>query len=189
METEDKQAPENRQTRTKLAGLMRTRQQKIGLIVIACAVLLLSVLIFLKSDANKKDAVLCDLYHEQPDAQDEQCPVHTSSEPWLFTGAFGLAFAMLVAGLFVYFAQGSKQESIKPGSAPALVPVDVSKLNDEEKVVYSLLRKNQGSMYQSDLVKETGLTKVRVSRILDKMETQGILERKRRGMTNIVVLK
>jgi uncharacterized membrane protein len=43
-------------------------------------------------------------------------------------------------------------------------------------------------MYQSDLVKETKLTKVKITRILDKMEAKKIIKRQRRGMTNIVFL-
>jgi uncharacterized membrane protein len=67
--------------------------------------------------------------------------------------------------------------------------VDLSKLDEEEKQVYDLVKSKDGSAYQSDIVKETGLSKVKTTRILDKLETNGILERKRRGMTNIVVLK
>ncbi|MBI4983154.1 MarR family transcriptional regulator [Candidatus Woesearchaeota archaeon] len=53
----------------------------------------------------------------------------------------------------------------------------------------NLVLREQGSAYQSDLIKETRLTKVKVTRILDKLEGRGLIERKRRGMTNIVILK
>ena len=46
-----------------------------------------------------------------------------------------------------------------------------------------------GSVYQSDIMKKTGFSKVKVSRVLDKLEQKGLLERKRRGMTNLVVAK
>ena len=52
-----------------------------------------------------------------------------------------------------------------------------------------VLLREEGSVYQSDLIKETKLTKVKVSRVLDKLEGKGLIERKRRGMTNIIVLK
>ena len=67
--------------------------------------------------------------------------------------------------------------------------VDLSKLDEEEIKIYELLKKSEGSVYQSDLVRETGISKVRITRILDRMETKRILERKRRGMANLVVLK
>jgi uncharacterized membrane protein len=44
-------------------------------------------------------------------------------------------------------------------------------------------------MYQSDLIKETEFSKVKITRILDKMESKDVIDRKRRGMTNIIVLK
>ena len=47
----------------------------------------------------------------------------------------------------------------------------------------------EGSVLQSELVSTTGLTKVKVTRILDKLEGKGLIERRRRGMTNIVILK
>jgi uncharacterized membrane protein len=51
-----------------------------------------------------------------------------------------------------------------------------------------ILREN-GSVYQSDIVRETKQSKVKITRILDQLEGKGLIERKRRGMTNIVVLK
>jgi uncharacterized membrane protein len=66
------------------------------------------------------------------------------------------------------------------------------KLNDlvgDEKKIMEVLLREEGSVYQSDLIKETKLTKVKVSRVLDKLEGKGLIERKRRGMTNIIVLK
>ena len=62
-------------------------------------------------------------------------------------------------------------------------------LDDEEKIIMNLLLENKGNMFQSDIIQKTNLNKVKVTRILDSLESQGLIERKRRGMTNIVVLK
>ena len=53
----------------------------------------------------------------------------------------------------------------------------------------NLLLKNKGNMYQTDIIQKTNLNKVKITRILDSLEAQNLIERKRRGMTNIVVLK
>ena len=66
---------------------------------------------------------------------------------------------------------------------------DVSSLETDEKKVVEVLNDNEGSAFQSDIIKKTGYTKVKVSRILDRMEQRGLIERKRRGMANLVVLK
>jgi len=65
----------------------------------------------------------------------------------------------------------------------------LSELAIDEKQVFELIISNNGSIYQSDLLLKTGFTKVKVSRILDKLEFKELIERKRRGMTNIIILK
>lgn len=62
-------------------------------------------------------------------------------------------------------------------------------LDDDEVPIMNIILREQGSVYQSDIIKETKLTKVKVTRILDKLEGRGLIERKRRGMTNIIILK
>ena len=47
----------------------------------------------------------------------------------------------------------------------------------------------QGTIFQPDLADKTGFSKVKVTRILDRLEGKQLIERKRRGMTNVVVLK
>lgn len=67
--------------------------------------------------------------------------------------------------------------------------IDVSTLDSDEKKVAEVLREKDGSVFQSDVIKALGYSKVKVSRILDRMEQKGLVERKRRGMANLVVLK
>jgi len=62
-------------------------------------------------------------------------------------------------------------------------------LVDEEKQIFEKIIEEKGSIFQSALVEKTGLNKVKVTRILDGLEGKGLIERKRRGMTNIVILK
>ncbi|VVB99375.1 MarR family protein [uncultured archaeon] len=67
--------------------------------------------------------------------------------------------------------------------------IDVSSLDTDERKVIEIVREGNGSVFQSEIVKRLGYSKVKVSRILDKMEQKGLLEKKRRGMANLVVLK
>ncbi|MDP7494684.1 MAG: MarR family transcriptional regulator [Candidatus Undinarchaeales archaeon] len=62
-------------------------------------------------------------------------------------------------------------------------------LEGEEREVYRLVTEADGSIMQSDIVNNTSLTKVKVTRLLDKLEGKGLVERRRRGMGNLVVLK
>ena len=62
-------------------------------------------------------------------------------------------------------------------------------LQGDERLVLEKVIEADGSIFQSDLVDKSGLGKVKVSRILDKLEGRGLIETKTRGMTNVVLLK
>jgi uncharacterized membrane protein len=71
----------------------------------------------------------------------------------------------------------------------AKINESLKSLQDDERKVYDLIVAADGFIFQNDLMKKTGYSKVKISRILDKLELKGIVERRRRGMANIVVLK
>mgnify|MGYP000082391260 CR=1 FL=1 len=58
--------------------------------------------------------------------------------------------------------------------------------NEDERSIVKLLMKNKGNVKQTDIVKETGMTRVAVSRKLKELEAKGIIERKNVGKINIV---
>ncbi len=59
----------------------------------------------------------------------------------------------------------------------------------DETVIVKIVVDEGGTIFQSQLVEKSGFSKSKVSLILDRLEARRILERKRRGMTNVVVLK
>ena len=61
-------------------------------------------------------------------------------------------------------------------------------LSDTERVVYETVLEADGTIAQSDLVDRTDLSKATVSRTLDTLESKELVERKRHGMGNRVVL-
>lgn len=63
------------------------------------------------------------------------------------------------------------------------------RLHNNEKTVFTVVRDADGKLPQRDIVERTDLSKATVSRTLDTLESKDLLERKRRGMGNIVVLK
>lgn len=162
---------------------MEPNTKTIGYLLIAFSVVLLAVLTVVKINTDTQGAYLCDLTRADPNRDMGQCPAHNTNTSWLLIMAFGVGFLMLIAGTYLSFFQSMLLPAKKP------VKVDVSKLDEDEKSIYELLAKNEGSMYQSDIMKEKGYSKVKITRILDKLEQHGLVERKRRGMTNIVVLR
>jgi predicted transcriptional regulator len=96
--------------------------------------------------------------------------------------AIGIFSFMLALGFYLLFF--NMAEIIKQKK------YDLSKLNKEEKRVFSFIRENkEKGTYQSNIVESFNFPKSKVTRILDRLEQSGVIERKRRGMTNIIVLK
>lgn len=62
-------------------------------------------------------------------------------------------------------------------------------LKEDEQKIYRAIIEAGGIIEQSKLPEKTGLSKSSVSRALDLLESKGLVERKRRGMGNIVLLK
>lgn len=62
------------------------------------------------------------------------------------------------------------------------------RLTDNEEVVYRTVLDADGVLPQSEVVDQTELSKATVSRTLDSLETRELVERKRRGMGNVVLL-
>lgn len=153
-------------------------QKSLGYSLIVLSAVLLIVLTLVKINVDEQGAFLCELAAENPGIRMEDCPAHRSNTSWYILLSFGLAVLILAGGLYMIYTP-IKQEK----------KANTSKLNDEEKKIYELIKEKEGSVYQSDLIKMTGLSKVKITRILDKMEGKGVIDRKRRGMTNIIILK
>ena len=65
----------------------------------------------------------------------------------------------------------------------------VKTLKEDEQKIYQAIIEADGIIEQSELPEKTGLSKASVSRTLDLLESKGLVERRRRGMGNIVLLK
>lgn len=79
------------------------------------------------------------------------------------------------------------------GKAPA-APADWGRLiesltAEDERTIVQLVADEGGTMFQSQLVEVSGFSKSKVSLVLDRLEARGVLERRRHGMSNAVVLK
>jgi uncharacterized membrane protein len=61
-------------------------------------------------------------------------------------------------------------------------------LKNDEQILYKAII-DEGIINQSVLVEKTGLPKSNVSRALYGLESRGLIERRRRGMGNVVLLK
>jgi len=62
-------------------------------------------------------------------------------------------------------------------------------LKEDERKIYRAIIEAGGIVQQSELPEKTGLSKASISRVLDLLESKGLVERRRRGMRNVVLLK
>jgi len=103
---------------------------------------------------------------------------------------YGLSAIILVIGVFLFAYVGRPAKTEASESEKKNKWEDkVRTLTGDEKLVYEKIIASNGVMFQSDLVEQSGFPKAKVSRILDRMEASGLVERKRRGMANAIVLK
>jgi uncharacterized membrane protein len=96
---------------------------------------------------------------------------------------------MVIGAFLLVF--GGKPEKSEPNESEKKKSWDekLRTLTGDERTVYEKITASGGVMFQSDLVDKSGFPKAKVSRILDRMEASGLIERKRRGMANAIVLK
>lgn len=115
-------------------------------------------------------------------------------QTWL---SLAIALVVLFIGVFLVFSKEEKEiviKKIKTSNELKSKQFDKKslknlKLDKEEKQIMELILENNGSIFQSKIVEETNLGKVRITRLLDSLEARGLIERRRRGMTNVIILK
>ncbi len=101
-----------------------------------------------------------------------------------------IAAVILVIGLFLIFSKESEKIVIKKvKTRERKKKLDLSGLDKGDREVVKFLQDEGGAVFQKDLMEKFEFGKVKTTRLLDKLEAKQIVERKRRGMNNIVVLK
>ena len=179
---------------------MTITPKKWGMILLVVGIMLWGILAQVKINIDERSTFLCTIVAADPALTMDECPAHKDSTSWLLVAAFGIVFLLLGSGFYLIFTPAEKTEKKASSSVSSTLSereiyhkpkkeVDIKQLSSEEQRLYTLLVENNGSLYQSDLVNKTGFSKVQITRILDRMEGAGIIERKGRGMTNVVILQ
>lgn len=90
--------------------------------------------------------------------------------------------------IYLLQADGSDGEKARtePGNWDQLI--GGLTVEDERRIV-QIIADEGGTIFQSQLVERSGFSKSKVSIVLDRLEAKGVLERRRHGMSNAVVLK
>ena len=81
------------------------------------------------------------------------------------------------------------QQKAQEGSAKDKYGYISNLLKPDEKNIFNIILHKNGEILQKDLVNEAQMSIVRVSRILDRLEKKNLVEKKRYGATNKIVVK
>lgn len=120
---------------------------------------------------------------------------------WPYYVATVIIFFMLIILSFLYIRKNIKALSesidrriIQKGSiSNGLQPLEdedfLKYLDDGEKRIYLMIRNYGGPVLQKDLVGIDGYSAATISRILDKLERKGLIEKIRSGSTYRIILK
>jgi len=107
------------------------------------------------------------------------------------TGMLVLASVMVIlatgASVLLFKRKKSFISSTKNDIYPILSPDATEVLGDEEMIEQILIRSG-GQMYQSEIVKLSGLSKSKISILLSKMKKDGMIIKIKKGKGNIIRL-
>ncbi len=164
------------------------KNKNVGWLVIGIAAFIFGIIAIFNYGVNNIISATC--------SHGPSCSMYTTLkiQTWI---SIAIALVVFFIGLFLIFAKEEKEiivKKIKPYAKLEEKKFDKKSiaeldLNSEEKEVMNLLIENKGNLFQSKIIDSTTFGKVRVTRILDSLEARGLIERKRRGMTNLVTIK
>jgi len=157
--------------------------KNVGFLIIGIAVVMLIMIFMFNSVIKDNLDLTC--------THGPTCEMYSSLniQTWI---SYILAGIILVIGFLIMFIK-PKEKIIEKIITKKVIekkkPIDKSKLDKKEREVVEILEKENGTMFQADLKEKLDIGKVGLTRLLDKLEAKQIIERKRRGMNNIVVIK
>lgn len=94
----------------------------------------------------------------------------------------GSLVSITAGSLFIKLLREKERKELKKEVIDSMVMPD-------EKIVIEELEKNNGALTQSELVGNTGLSKVKVHRIIKRLESLGIVKKYPYGVTNKIKLE
>lgn len=94
---------------------------------------------------------------------------------------------MFIGSLTYYFISEKYEKKITKIHKD--VSLTLRFLDGEERVIVSAIIKSSGELTQSDIARNTGLSRVKISRSLHKLEQKNIITKTSCGMTNMIKIK
>lgn len=155
------------------------KNRNVGFLIIGIALIIGFLVLFFNLGLKKIVTESC--------SHGPSCAMYGTISFQTYVG-LGLTAIIIVIGLFLIFSKPEEKIIVK-NIREKLKKVNLEKLDKDERKIIEILEKENGGMFQRDLMERLEIGKVKITRLLDKLESKELVERKRRGMNNIVVLK
>lgn len=159
--------------------------KNVGYLLLGITVLIIVIIYLFNSALNEIVTSSCGIHSDGT-----ICPLYQTIDTQTYM-ALAVAGVLLVVAIFLIYTKNPERIVVQTKMVEAKQvkkKYDLSDLKMEEKQVFALVQEN-GTIFQADLIEKTGMGKAKMTRVIDRLEGKGFVERKRRGMTNVVVLK
>jgi uncharacterized membrane protein len=153
------------------------KNKNVGYLIVGMSIVICIIVLIFNNGLKSVVAETC--------SHGPSCTMYTtiSIQTWFSVAIAGI---ILVIGLFFVFVKEDEKIIIQKVREKKK-RLNVGGLNNEELKIVRLLKKEKG-MFQAELMERLEIGKVKTTRLLDKLEAKQLVERKRRGMNNFVVL-
>lgn len=155
------------------------KNKNVGFLIIGIFILILIVIVIFNQGLKSIVSETC--------SHGPSCTMYSTINTQTYLSLVVAAFVLII-GLFLVFSKEHERiifKTIKDKKRK----LSLEGLDNEEKQVMNILQNENGAIFQSTLMERLVAGKVKITRLLDKLEAKQLIERKRRGMNNIVVLK
>ncbi|MEK6893851.1 MAG: MarR family transcriptional regulator [Nanoarchaeota archaeon] len=159
--------------------------KNVGYLLLGLSIIIILIVFMFKSALTSFVDSSCTLAHGG-----NYCPMYDTITQQTYL-ALAIVGILIIVSIVLILSKQSEKIIVKTKTIerkPIKKEIDTSSLNKEEKQVLNLIVENK-TIFQADLIEKTGFSKAKVTRIIDRLEGKDIVERKRRGLTNVVVLK
>ncbi|MFA4952752.1 MAG: hypothetical protein WC584_00865 [Candidatus Pacearchaeota archaeon] len=153
--------------------------KSVGLLIIGIAVVMVIIVIIFNFALNSIVGVSCSM--------GSSCTMYDTIkvQTWI---SLAIVAVIFIIGLIIMFSKPKEKIVIKTIKEKKK-KLNLDGLDNKEKEVVKILEEENGTIFQATLMEKIGIGKVGITRLLDKLEAKQIIERKRRGMNNVVVLR
>jgi uncharacterized membrane protein len=153
--------------------------KNVGLLIIGIAIVM-AIMIFLFNSILKDNLGLtC--------SHGPTCEMYTNLnvQTWISLSIVAIVF---IIGFVIMFNKPKERIVIK-NIKEKKKKLNLDGLDKNERKVIDLLLAENGTMFQASLMEKMEIGKVGMTRLLDKLEAKQLIERKRRGMNNVIVIR